>query len=36
MAEMTIEPIVSETKAFYELFYGDQGIVRQNATMIAD
>jgi len=31
---MTLSPIISETHAFYELFFGENGIIRQNATMI--
>src|SRR5688572_22530715 len=29
---MTVSPIITETYAFYDLFYGDFGIVRRNMT----
>ena len=32
----TVSPVISETYAFYSLFYGEDGIVRRNETMEID
>ena len=32
LTRMVLSPIITETYAFYELFYGDLGVVRSNDT----